>query len=93
MLKIDFSDQCVNLIMECVTTVAYQIKVNGELSDGFKPERGIRQGDPWSLYLFLICAEGFSALLKQAEQKGRITGVKVCHNALVFHTFCLPMTL
>jgi hypothetical protein len=93
MLKMYFSDQCVNPIMECVTTVAYRIKVNGELSDCFKPERGLRQRDPLSPYLFLICAEGFSAPLKQAEQKGRITGVKVCHNALVFHTFCLPMTL
>ena len=79
--------------MECVTSVGYRIKVNGELSEGFKPERGLRQGDPLSPYLFLICAEGFSALLQQAEQEGKTEGVKVCPSALVFHTSCLTMIL
>jgi hypothetical protein len=81
MLKMGFAEPWVNLIMECVTTVAYRIKVNGDLSEGFKPERGLRQGDPLSPYLFLLCAEGFSALLQQAEHEGRIAGVKVCQNA------------
>lgn len=93
MLKLGFSEQWVNLIMECVTSVSYHIKVNGELSDGFKPERGLRQGDPLSPDLFLLCVEGFSALLQKAEQEGRTAGVKVCHNLPVYHTFCLPMTL
>jgi hypothetical protein len=41
MLKMGFAKPWVNLFMECVTTVAYHIKVNGELSEGFKPERGL----------------------------------------------------
>jgi hypothetical protein len=41
----------------------------------------LRQGDPLSPYLFLLCAEGFSALLQQAEQEGKIAGVKVCPGA------------
>jgi hypothetical protein len=41
----------------------------------------LRQGDPLSPYLFLLCAEGFSALLQQAEQEGKIAGVKVCPSA------------
>jgi hypothetical protein len=81
MQRLGFVDQWIGLIMECVSTVSYKIKVNGDLTDSFKPERGLRQGDSLSPYLFLLCAEGFSALLQQAEQEGRIAGVKIRHAA------------
>lgn len=35
----------------------------------------------FSAYLFLLCAEGFSALLRKTEEEGRLQGIKVCHNA------------
>jgi hypothetical protein len=81
MRRMGFDENWIRLIMECVSTVSYQIKVNGELTDRLKPKRGLRQGDPLSPYLFLICAEGLSALLQEAERDGRIAGVKVCHSA------------
>lgn len=67
--------------MNCVTTVSYRIKVNGELSKRFSPERGLRQGDPLSPYLFLLCAEGLYALLNKAEEEGRLHGIKICRGA------------
>lgn len=81
MTKMGFDRRWVDLIMTCITTISYRIKVNGDLSESFILERGLRHGDPLSPYLFLICAEGFSALLNHAEEEGRIAGVKICQCA------------
>ena len=53
----------------------------GELTDEIIPSWGLRQGDPLSPYLFLLCAEGFSTLLNAAESNGVLEGVPVCNNA------------
>lgn len=81
MKKMGFADQWIELIMKCVSTVRYQVKVNGDLSESFVPQRGLHQGDPLSPYLFLLCAEAFSALLKKGERDGLLAGVKICNGA------------
>jgi hypothetical protein len=75
MRRMGFTEQWITLIMVCVRSVSYSILINGGPVGNIKPSRGIRQGDPISPYLFLICAEALSALLQQAERKGIITGV------------------
>ena len=65
--------------MKCVTTVSYSVKINGKPKGHIVPSRGIRQGDPLSPYLFLLCVEGFSALIKKEVENGRLGGVAVCH--------------
>lgn len=59
----------------------YRVKVNGNIGTSFIPERGLRQGDPLSPYLFLLCAGGFSALLNQAQNTSRIKGMRICQRA------------
>jgi hypothetical protein len=81
MLKLGFHRRFVAIVMRCVTTVKYRIKVNGDLTDEIIPSRGLRQGDPLSPYLFLLCAEAFSSLLKKAEEDNLIQGVRICPNA------------
>jgi hypothetical protein len=55
--------------------------VNGTYTDTVVLGRGLRQGDPISPYLFLLCAEGFLALLHQAEEVGQLRGIKVVPTA------------
>jgi hypothetical protein len=81
MKKMGFDDTFVQLIMQCVSTVSYRFRINGDLTEVVHPGRGLRQGDPISPYLFLLCAEGFSAMLTQAESNGLIQGIKLAPTA------------
>ncbi|XP_021839107.1 uncharacterized protein [Spinacia oleracea] len=48
---------------------------------GFAPSRGLRQGDPISPYLFIICAEVLSNMVRMEAERGAIKGIRVCRNA------------
>ncbi|XP_031127667.1 uncharacterized protein LOC116029767 [Ipomoea triloba] len=81
LLSLGFAQQWVELIRMCVTSVSYNILVNGASTGMVVPSRGIRQGDPLSPYLFIICAEGLSLLFQQQEARGNIHGVRVARGA------------
>ncbi|KAK9994085.1 hypothetical protein SO802_023788 [Lithocarpus litseifolius] len=81
MEKMDFPTQWIEKVMSCVTIASFSILVNGKPYGMVHPSRGVRQGDPLSPYLFLLCAEGFTALLAKAELEGRIKGVSICRGA------------
>ena len=75
--KLGFDAKWINWTKELVMTVSYSVVVEGQPFGYFRPNRGIRQGDPLSPYLFLFCAEGLSFLLHKAEQNRLIQGVQV----------------
>jgi hypothetical protein len=52
-----------------VKSVNYSVVVNRNVVGKIFPSRGLRQGDPISPYLFIICAEAFSSLLQNAQMK------------------------
>ena len=78
MVKLGFPEVWINRVMGCVTSPSFSICINGKSYGHIIPSRGLRQGDPLSPYLFLLCAEGFTALLAKAELEGRIHGISVC---------------
>ena len=83
MIKMGFSDRWINWIMICIKTVDYSVLVNDNIIGPITPGRGLRQGDPLSPYLFIICAEGLSTLIRKGEARGDINVVKVCTRALI----------
>ncbi|XP_073355407.1 uncharacterized protein [Aegilops tauschii subsp. strangulata] len=85
MRRMGFNEQWINRIMLCVTSVSYKVKVNDDCTEVIVPQRGLRQGDPLSPYLFLICAEGFSSLLNKAEVEGSLAGIRICNAAPRFN--------
>ena len=66
------------MIILCVKTVIYLVLVNVEPYGMFHPTRGIRQGDPLSPFVFLLCTEGLNGLIKKAERNGDIHGFSLC---------------
>lgn len=74
MKKMGFEEKLIKLIMRCVNSVSYSVLVNGRLSEKIYPTRRLRQGEPLSPYLFILCAEGLSSLLQSSVSKGDIKG-------------------
>ena len=60
-----FPTHLISLIMSCVSTSSVSLLVNGGALDSFLPSRGIRQGDPLSPYLFILCMEVLGALITE----------------------------
>jgi hypothetical protein len=97
MTKLGFCDFWITTIMKCVESVTFPVRVNGVFSEVFIPTRGIRQGDPISPYLFLLCAEGFSSLLKYSGPQFLSRGIHVGIHApwishLMFADDCILFT-
>ncbi|XP_019172490.1 PREDICTED: uncharacterized protein LOC109167594 [Ipomoea nil] len=81
LIGLGFDEIWVLLVMLCVQSVRYRVLVNGKPTEEIVPTRGLRQGDPLSPYLFIICAEGLSLLLQDSQAKGLLHGCRVARGA------------
>lgn len=64
-----FSEQWRSRIMAGVSGPSMSLLWNGEKTDAFKPARGLRQGDPLSPYLFVLCLERLCHQIETAVER------------------------
>lgn len=76
-----FYDKWIEWMMLCVKTTFYNFCLNDSYIGLIFPKRGLRQGDPMSPYLFLLCVEGLSDELQNAANVGDIRGCSVSQSA------------
>lgn len=67
MRKMGFDTKLIALVMKFVTTISYEVLLNRQLGEVFRPSRGLRQGDLLLPYLFLLCVEGLSNLISYSK--------------------------
>ncbi|GKV13733.1 hypothetical protein SLEP1_g24717 [Rubroshorea leprosula] len=64
-------------IMKCLSTARFSVLVNGSSTEEIDMEKGLRQGDPLSPFLFLMVVEGLNGLVKTLENEGLLHGIEV----------------
>ncbi|KAL9668117.1 hypothetical protein QQ045_002492 [Rhodiola kirilowii] len=88
LLQLGFHQDWVAKIMGYVSTVRYCIRLNGDITEFFTPQRGLRQGDPLSPYLFIICTEWLGHKLRVLHENRTLKGIRISRNApVITHLF------
>ncbi|KAL9663716.1 hypothetical protein QQ045_019107 [Rhodiola kirilowii] len=82
LLRFGFKEDWVSMILNYVSSVRYAFPINGKITSFFVPERGLRQGDPLSPYLFILCSEWLSHSLSKFQSDRIIEGIKISRGAL-----------
>ena len=77
MAKMNFPALWRKWISECVGTTTASVLVNGCPTDEFPIERGLRQGDPLSPFLFLLATEGLNILMSAVVRAQLFNGYSV----------------
>lgn len=75
LLKMNFPHIFINMVLQCISTVTYTLLLNGHKVNSFAAQRGVRQGDPLSPYLFILGANVLSAMLHKAEKDHLLQGI------------------
>lgn len=86
LIKMNFPQHWIQLIMQCVSTVIFLLVLNEGISCKWQLSRSIRQGDPLSPYIFILFQNILSLALLKAQDEGTIKGIRIAKNcSLVNH--------
>ncbi|GJY05409.1 RNA-directed DNA polymerase, eukaryota [Tanacetum coccineum] len=77
MEQMGFTSKWRNWIFSCLDSAYASILVNGSPTSEFKVQRGLRQGDPLSPFLFILAVEALNVALLEATNNNFFHGVKV----------------
>ncbi|CAN1818839.1 LINE-1 reverse transcriptase homolog, partial [Linum perenne] len=72
-----FSEMWCKWIYSCISTVKFDILLNGRSTGFFSPTRGIRQGDPISPFLFILMSNALTTLIDSAISRKITNGIKL----------------
>lgn len=80
--------------MTCIESVHFDISINGHISEGWYPHRGIRQGDPLSPYIFIVCINFLILKFINGHRLGEFDGMQINKNTpsdryLMFSDDCI----
>jgi mannosylglycoprotein endo-beta-mannosidase len=73
------------LIFECLSTSKLAILINDSPNREFSMERGLRQGDPLSPFLFDIAVQGLTILFNRASDSGYFKGLQTFPGHYITH--------
>lgn len=82
LLFFEFPKCFINLVLRCISSSRINILFNGERLETFSPSRGIRQGDPISPYIFILCMEYLSTLIENEVDQRNLRGIRLTRGSL-----------
>ena len=88
LIRFNLSRKLIDLIMSCIFSVSTSLLFNEGALEHFLPVRGIRQGDPLSPYIFVMCMDYLGQLIQERYEDKSWILVKASWRGLAFsHLF------
>ncbi|KAK2369529.1 hypothetical protein QL285_082658 [Trifolium repens] len=75
--RFGFGGKWIEWMRACVCAGNLSVLVNGNPTSEINIQRGLKQGDPLAPFLFLLVAEGFAGLMRNAVDKSYFKGFEV----------------